>query len=207
MTNKSPTESMRDLIQLLESQTNLQEIGPVGRAIGAAAMGLAGLTGSPSSTAAMGTDRQIAATTQAQTSEAVQANQAFNNWVKQMRELTQVLPTLSRGDTGLAARLNQVAANMNEQLDDMEKVWNNQDPLRPVNPNLDWIKWVQQLQSQPHQVQATAQNLYLANMHVTILHGILHRLAVARRQSNEHERLDRESEQRLDSLNQLLGRR
>jgi hypothetical protein len=183
-------------------------------------MGLAGLTGSPSSTAAMGPERQIAATTQAQTTpEALQANQTFNNWVKQMRELTQVLPTLSRRD-GFAdrfqswdsqSRLNQVAANMNERLDDMEKVWNNQDPQRPVNPNLDWIKWVQQLQSQPHQVQATAQNLYLANMHVTILNGILHRLAVARRQSNEHERLDRESEQRsvqsMDSLNQLLGRR
>ena len=44
---KSDSESIREWMTLLESQENLQEIGPVGRFFGAAGIAAAGLMGNP----------------------------------------------------------------------------------------------------------------------------------------------------------------
>jgi hypothetical protein len=206
MTNKSHTESMRDLIQLLESQENLQEITPGSRrAFGA---GLLGLAAGTKGSAASSPQGQGADTTQALSPQAAQANREFTAWVQQMRRSSEAYASISRReDPWDAQNINASVSIIENNLKEIEELWNNKDPRMPIDPNRDWITFMQHVSTNPVRPSTVLNRLAQTATSIQLLRSKLFRMAMDRLEQNrlDHdERMDREAIDRMNA-NRLRG--
>ena len=184
---------MRDLIQLLESQENLQEIGFVGKTLagGMAALVAAGGAAQAQTprvapqqqnvTAAGPSDSQIAATRQAQTSQEIQSNQRFDAWLESMRKVAENMTAVAQRTSDPVQRsdIQRLQRSVERRILAMDGIWSN----LPAQDKATLLSYIQQLGANPAPVNlasAEAFDKHTTDVNLKIRDLASHALARAR---------------------------